>query len=59
MTVDGFALEKVDDGAEIFWWPTLPERFELDGGVVFNARHGWSNGAVRMVPRQKEFPSAP
>lgn len=55
MTVDGFSLENIEDGVEIFWWPTLPERFYLDETIFFNAQPGWSNESVRLVHRTKEF----
>jgi hypothetical protein len=57
MKVSGYKLERVEDGAEISRWTTIPGRVDLPGGdAVFSADETFDNGQFRIVATSWEVP---
>lgn len=61
MIINGFALERKSDGADIAWWQTVPARIEIPEAllVVMGAPNDWENDEFRIVTRQKDIPGLP
>ena len=59
MQVDGFALVRNADGAELAWWEAIPPRIDIDGAVIFGAAKGWANDQYKIVVASREFADPP
>lgn len=57
MIVNGYAVERIADGAELFRYRYKPERFDLPNDVVImGAEPGWQNDEYRLVDKAWEEP---
>lgn len=57
MIVNGYAVERIADGAEIFRSTSKPARFDLPNDIVImGAEPGWENSEYRLVEKAWEEP---
>lgn len=57
MIRQGFALERISDGAELSWWQSIPSTVLVPGAriTVDAASEGWQFEDYRIVAKEKEF----
>lgn len=57
MILNGYALVRIADNAELFWWESIPPRIDIPGEqiVLFAAVVDWTEGNYKLISQTREI----